>query len=215
MEFEFRLFGPRKGQTVTLNGHQFVNGICRLVQSSVNLDNAARVFSFYNAYARGTPEYDVAMALEEATNGADKVSEAPIEGIDNATQAGVQPDGGGSPEDKADAGVVDADPSGANSASAGSPGDGHEHSGVPKFPEDADYRPEEPASSVNGAVVEALKKLDPDVNSHWVMTGVQKGKPKLQAVEDAYGKAGLTRQDLEAAAPGFDRDAAIAAALPA
>jgi hypothetical protein len=98
MQFEFRLFGPRKGQTIMLNGHQFVDGLCTLVQSSDNMGNAARVFSFYGAYARGTPEYDAAVALEEAENGADEVSEASIEGANSPVPTGVQSDGGGSSE---------------------------------------------------------------------------------------------------------------------
>jgi hypothetical protein len=66
---------------------------------------------------------------------------------------------------------------------------------------------------VNADIAAAVRKLDPDVDSHWVLTGAHKGKPKLQAIEDAYGKAGLTRQDIEAAMPGYDRDAASEAAL--
>jgi hypothetical protein len=214
MQFEFRLFGPRKGQTMVLNNHQFVNGICTLVQSSDNMGTAARVFSFYRAYARGTPEYDAAMAQEEAeANGADEVSEASLEGTDPAVEAGVQPGGGGPAEGEAVPSGSDVEPGGADPTSASSSGDGHEHAGVPKFPEDADYRAEEPSSSVNEDVAAAVRKLDPDVDSHWVLTGGHKGKPKLQAVEDAYGKAGLTRQDIEAAMPGYTRDAASEAAL--
>lgn len=215
MQFEFRLFGPRKGQTMVLNNHQFVNGICTLVQSSDNMGTAARVFSFYRAYARGTPEYDAAMAEEEAeANGADEVSEASLEGTDPAVEAGVQPDGGGPAEaGNPDDGGGSGDAEGADGSGGSSPGDGHEHAGVPKFPEDANYRPEEPSSQVNADVANAVRKLDPDVDSHWVMTGGHKGKPKLQAVEDAYGKAGLTRQDIDAAMPGYNRDAASEAAL--
>jgi hypothetical protein len=214
MQFEFRLFGPRKGQTIMLNGHQFVDGLCTLVQSSDNMGNAARVFSFYGAYARGTPEYDAAVALEEAENGADEVSEASIEGANSPVPTGVQSDGGGSSEagDAVNSGAS-GEPGGSDSSSGNSGGNGHEDSGVPKFPEAADYRPEEPSSSVNADIAAAVRKLDPDVDSHWVLTGAHKGKPKLQAIEDAYGKAGLTRQDIEAAMPGYDRDAASEAAL--
>jgi hypothetical protein len=153
------------------------------------------------------------MAAEEAENGAGEVPEASLEGIDLPAPAGVQPNGGGPAEGAADASGVDAGSGGADSSSAGTRGDGHEHAGVPKFPEDADYRAEEPSSSVNKDVANAVRKLDPDVDGHWVMTGAHKGKPKLQAIEDAYGKAGLTRQDIEAAMPGYNRDAASEAAL--
>ena len=214
MQFEFRLFGPRKGQTMVLNNHQFVNGICTLVQSSDNMGTAARVFSFYRAYARGTPEYDAAMAEEEAeANGADEVSEASLEGIDPPAPAGVQPDGGGPAEEPPVRSGDNADASGSDPTGGSAPGDGHEHAGIPKFPEDANRRAEEPSSEVNVDVANAVRKLDPDVDSHWVMTGAHKGHPRLQAVEDAYGKAGLTRQDIEAAMPGYNRGAASEAAL--
>jgi hypothetical protein len=213
MQFEFRLFGPRKGQTMVLNGHQFVNGICTLVQSSDNMGTAARVFSFYRAYARGTPEYDAAMAAEEAEHGTGEVPEASLEGIDPAVETGAGSDGAGPSEGEAIPSGDDAGPGGADPASPDASGDGYEHAGIPKFPEDADYRAEEPSSSVNEEVAAAVRKLDPDVDSHWVMTGAHKGKPKLQAVEDAYGKAGLTRQDIDAAMPGYNRDAASEVAL--
>lgn len=213
MQFEFRLFGPRKGQTMVLNGHQFINGVCTLVQSSDNMGTAARVFSFYRAYARGTPDYDAAMAQEEAENGADEVSEASLEGADAAVEASVQPDGGGPAEVAADDGGSSSDAEGSSVASGSAAGDGHADAGVPKFPEDADHRAEEPSSEVNTDVANAIRKLDPDVDGHWVMTGAHKGKPKLQAVEDAFGKAGLTRQDIDAAMPGYNRDAASEAAL--
>ena len=213
MQFEFRLFGPRKGQTVMLNRHQFVNGILTLLQDSNNMGTAARVFSFYRAYARGTPEYDAAVAEEEAENGTGEVPEASLEGIDPPAPAGVQSNGGGPPEGAAEVSGVDVDSGGTNPANAGTNGNGHEHAGVPKFPEDANYRAEEPSSSVNTDVANAVRKLDPDVDSHWVMTGGHKGKPKLQAVEDAYGKNTLTRQDIETAMPGYNRNAACDAAL--
>lgn len=217
MQFEFRLFGPRKGQTMVLNGHAFVNGVCRLVQSSDNMGTAAKVFSFYRAFARGTPEYDAAMAQEEAeeapANGSNKVPEASLEGADPSVSAGVQPDGGGPSEGSADVSGVDAETRGADPSIAGPTGDGHEHAGVPKFPEDENYRAEEPPSEVNEAVAAAIRTLDPDVDSHWVTAGARKGKPKLHVVEEAYGKNNLTIQDLEAAMPNYTRDVARAAVL--
>jgi hypothetical protein len=215
MRFEFRLFGPRKGQTMVLNGHQFVDGICILTQASDNMGTAARVFSFYGAYARGTQEYDAALAAEEAENGAVEVDPPSVEGPDPAVPASAGPDGAGPSEGAADASIADVGSGGTDPSSAGTSGDGHEHAGVPQFPEDADYRAEEPPSTVDVDIKAAVMKLDPEIDGHWVMTGAHKGKPKLQAVEDAYGKAGLTRQDIEAATPGWNRDAALEAALAA
>lgn len=59
----------------------------------------------------------------------------------------------------------------------------------------------------------AILSLDPDTDWHWVMTGAHKGKPKIAAVVYFYGRAGLTRQHVEAVMPGYDRDAACEAAL--
>ena len=217
MQFTFRLFGPRKGQTMVLNRHQFIDGICTLVQSSENMGTAARVFSFYAAYARGTPAYDAAMAKEQAeeakANGADDSSPPAIEGSDPAVPASAGSDGAGSSEGEAVPSAVDAGAGGTNPADPDASGNGHEHAGVPKFPEDKDYRAEEPASTVNAEVAAAVRKLDPDVESHWVQTGAHKGLPKLTAVEDAYGKNTLTRQDIESATPGYNRAAAAERAL--
>lgn len=213
MQYEFRLFGPRKGQTLLLNGHQFIKGVCTLMQSSDNMGNAARVFSYYMAFARGTPEYDEALAAEEAKHGTGEIFEKAVEGINSTVSAGVQSDGRGSPEESAVPGTGDVITDRSDSAGSDSSRDGYEHAGVSKFPEDANYRAEEPASSVNNEITVAVMKLDPEIDSHWVLTGAHKGKPKLQAVEDAYGKANLTRQDLEAAMPGYDRKAAFEIAL--
>ncbi len=213
MQFEFRLFGPRKGQTMVINNHPFVDGICILVQSSENMGTAARVLSFYGAYHRGSLEYDAALAAEEAANGADDSSSPSVEGADPAVEADLGSDGAGPSEGEAVPSAGNVDPGGSDPASVDASGDGHEHAGVPKFPEDADYRAEEPSSSVDAEVAAAVRKLDPDVDSHWVLTGAHKGKPKLQAVEDAYGKNTLTRQDIESAMPGYNRGAAAEAAL--
>ncbi len=215
MQYQFRLFGPRKGTTVTINGHPFVNGYATLVLSSVAMGSCMRVLQAYGAYARGTQEYDAAVAEEEAENGASEADPQALEGADTPVRSGVRPDGERPAEEVSAVSPGDDNAEGADGSSGDSSGDGHEHAGVPKFPEDKDYRSIEPPSEVNESVAAAVRKLDPEVDSHWVMTGAMKGKPKLQAVEEAYGKAGLTRQDLEAALPGWDRDTAIKAALAA
>lgn len=212
MQYEFRLFGPRKGQTITINGHPFVNGRVVLIQASQNMEACMKVLSFYGAFARGTPPYDEALAKEEAEHGASEVRPETVKGSDATVPTGVRPDGSG-PAKEAAVDISGSDHAErANGSSGDTPGDGHEHAGIPKFPEDKDRRIIEPPSEVNEAVKTAVLKLDPEVDIHWVMTGEHKGKPKLQAVEDAYGKAGLTRQDIEAALPNFTRDQALGAA---
>ena len=219
MLYEYRLFGPRKGQTMTINGHQFIDGWARLNQSTEKAGSCMRVLSFYGAYARGTPDYNKAMDAEEAEeaakNGTGEADTKAVEGADAPVRSDVRPAGSGPATPAAVEGNGNAGPGGASSSGGDTNGDGHGHAGIPKFPEDKDRRHIEPPSEVNEAIMVAVKKLDPSVDGHWVATGAHKGKPKLQAVEEAYGKANLTRQDIEAAMPGWNRDAALEAALAA
>lgn len=214
MRYTFRLFGPRKGKTVTINGHKFVNGEYAAVIGPHNAANLIRVLSYYAAYAKGTPEYDAALAKEqeEEANGADEVHEGSVEGSAAEVHGDGGPDGSGPAEVPADDGEGAAEDA-APGTGSDSDGDGHEGSGVRKFEDGSGDEPREPASVGSEAVKEAVLKLDPENDDHWVNTGAHKGKPKLAAVEEAYGKAGLTRDDLEAALPGWTRDNALEKAL--
>ncbi len=175
----------------------------------------AKVLGFYGAYAQGTPEYDAALAKEEAANGGSKVPEAAGSGEADAVRGDPGSDGAvpeaPSADDGSGAGNSEADGSGGSA-----PGDGLGHAGVPKFEEAASLpQPGEPESVGSDDVKAAMLKLDPENDDHWVKHGSAKGLPKLNAVEEAYGKAGLGRQDLEAAMPGWNREKAIGAALEA
>lgn len=57
----------------------------------------------------------------------------------------------------------------------------------------------------------AVRSLDCENDDLWTVAGL----PKLSAVEEAYGSAGVTREDVEAVLPEWDRDAALTAALDA
>jgi hypothetical protein len=174
-----------------------------------------RVLGYYGAYAYGTPEYDTAMQAEEAANGTNEIHKEAKQGSSNGVQGGGEPDGSGPSASGAASSVSDAEAK-AGSAGSDSTGDGHSHAGIPKFEEAKNQRPpSEPASITNESVKAAVLKLDPENNSHWVATGAHAGKPRLNAVEDAFGKAGLTRQDIEAALPGWNRDRALDAVLSA
>jgi hypothetical protein len=207
------MFGPRKGLTGNFKGHSFNGGICNKVVAAEKAGGLIKVLSYYGAYPKGSPEYDEALAKENAENGADEVSQDSNGGSADEVRAGVQSEGGEPSEVPADDGAAAVDPT-AEGGDAAPAGDGHSDAGVPDFAEpDSWPQPSEPSSVGSEAVAAAVMKLDPDVDEHWVQTGAHKGKPKLSAVEDAYGKAGLTRQDLESAIPDWSRDKAVEAAL--
>lgn len=60
----------------------------------------------------------------------------------------------------------------------------------------------------NERLAAALRQLDPENDDHWTKLG----KPTISAVEQFFGSAAVTRDEVEAALPGFNRDAARAAA---
>lgn len=209
MQYEFRLFGPDAGKTKVINGHKFVYGIHRKVVAPHAAATLMQVLSFYGAYAKGTPQYDEALAAEEAANGANEVPAQAERGSDDPVLGGVRQDGGG-PEAPSSDGRSGADDHSAESEGVDSTGSGHRHAGIPKFEEAAGHtQPGEPSSEGSVDVAQAMMKLDPENDSHWVKAGPRAGLPKLAAVEEAYGKAGLTAADLEAALPGWNREKAV------
>jgi hypothetical protein len=213
MQVTLRLFGPYAGKTMSINGHHFVDGNLTLNIASAAIAAFTRVMSFYGAFAKGTPEYDAALAAEEIINGGSSVQESsgdrgPDEVQDPVRQNGSEP----TPQ----APAVGAVPTGDTAENAGfdSPGYRYTDAGVPKFEERANTpQPSEPTATVNADIRNAVMKLDPEEKSHWVQSGPDKGKPKLSAVETSFGRAGLTRQDVESAIPEWNRDKAINAAL--
>ncbi len=215
MQYEFHLFGPRKGQTININGHNFRNGVATLAYSSEAMGSCMKVLRSYGAFARGTQEYLDAMDKEEAANGVNDILAASDGGSDDPIRSGVRPVGAQPPPSPANASAGGNDSQRATGPNGDPAGHGHEHAGIPKFPEDKDFRATEPSSSVNVGIMAAVMKLDPEVDDHWVQTGAAKGLPKLNAVEEAYGKANLTRQDVDAAAPNYNRDRAYETALAA
>lgn len=64
------------------------------------------------------------------------------------------------------------------------------------------------APELNEKLRKAVMALDPVDNAHWT----KDGKPAMTAVEKLYGSSGLTRADVDAAAPGYTRDKAKAGA---
>lgn len=59
----------------------------------------------------------------------------------------------------------------------------------------------------NSRLAAALKQIDPENDEYWTKLG----KPTMAAVEQFYGSADVTREEVEAAIPGFNREAARAA----
>lgn len=123
-------------------------------------------------------------ALKEKPNGQRDLQPNP-----EGAQGDLQPEGAGAPSgDGSDAGQGDAGGETGNQAGGLAPeGDGQ-------------------APELNEKLRKAVMTLDPVDDSHWT----KDGKPAMTAVEKLYGSSGLTRADVDAAAPGFNREKAAA-----
>ncbi len=209
LRYEFHLFGPRKGQDIMVNGHVFVKGVCHMVLDNSHAGPLMRGLSFYGAYAKGTPAYEEAERAENGiptsiAPGDEQPSEPAIPSFNESA-------GGATPKEDAPSSEGTTDPDGGQDGDSSS-GDGHEHSGFRRFEEESDrIEPKEPEGTVNAKVREAILSLDPNNKDHWTKAGI----PALLAVEEAVGRAGTTRQDVESAARGYTREVAQAAQTPA
>lgn len=78
---------------------------------------------------------------------------------------------------------------------------------VPKEPPKPDEQPNKLQTLGNERLAAALRQLDPENDEHWTKIG----KPAMSALEQFYGSSDITRADVEAAIPDFNRDVARAA----
>lgn len=71
-----------------------------------------------------------------------------------------------------------------------------------KEPEkDEDNENKDPDPVLNEKLMEAIKKLSPENDDHWT----QAGWPDMKALEIFYGASDITRAQVTAAAPGYNR----------
>jgi hypothetical protein len=165
--------------------YKFENGFFVSVIDSGKVEKTNRVMgTFYGAFPYKAEQGD----------GSGQVPAAPAEGGPGAEvplHGGLRPDGQGPAAQDAALGGADA---GAGSGSQGSvpSGDGHQDSG------------DDGSAERTRRVREAVAALDPENDEHWTAGGV----PRIDAVEKALGRAGLTRAEVERAVPGYTRDTA-------
>lgn len=206
MKMVFALSGPLKGRTMNINGNQFVNG--RLVVEDVPeaMGGLVAYLMHYQAYSVGSEQHLAAM--ERDNDQRDIQAGGPQQVQSQTLREGDWPpalqaensDGNGD----GDADQSDADPSGS----------GHEDSGLAVEQEsdgqdDSRETTQEQLRSVSPKLVAAIEKLDPMADEHWT----EEGFPAMSAVEEALGSTGITRRDVEAAVPGYNRQAAMGKTL--
>lgn len=196
------LTGVLAGQSLVLRGtYPFVRGELTLTgdEQDVNCEvrNLERNFC---AYLKGDPRLNPTPQpeVEDGQRDLQQVGDEP-EG-EPPVHGEVQPEGGGT--STGDDAVVGSGPAGAEAGHAGSlpDGDGQQAqlnvSDTSRLPPDGDA-----VAEVNEKLKRAVLGLSQDEPTHWTA----EGKPAIAAVSKLYGSTGITRADVEAAAPGFRR----------
>ena len=207
------LHGHFAGKTINLKGTKFINGKVTLQGSENDVDNLSRFLrKNWQAYPEGvTPPYYAELEhAEKLKKEADRLRERRENGADSddqgdrnreSTELAGSRSGTAGPKPET---VSSEHESGADGVEGGdsehlSSGDGHEDSRVSststKFEDSS-------SSQVNGEkLLSAMEKLDRSVDGHWTATG----RPRIEVVEQFYGKAGLVRRDLDAVWPELNR----------
>jgi len=210
LRLELELVGPRAGQTVRLNGHQFVNGVCTLQGTPDSLHGALRYLGrSYNAFPRGSTELQEAKRRYEEALYGDRREGTPDAEHRPADEHQDHPGASRGPAETGESVSVKPDV-GTEAGDAGllSGRDGHQDTGLSvesgtRGGGSASAQESRPDLSET-AIGRALLTLDPDDDAHWTAGG----RPKLSVIENLSGNAGVTRGDVNEASPGFDREAA-------
>lgn len=186
------LVGAYRGQTVTLKAgdtaYEFTEGSLTVTGPQPDVENLSRYLErCYQAFPDPSPELDAAVAAIHGEGDAAQTQQ------DAPGPDGVQPGGSDDPA----GGASDPAPE-----PAGEAADGGGHDDAPGG--DAEPGPAAEGDGHEGPVAAALKRLDPENDEHWTADG----KPKMSALEALMGRADITRAQVDAAVPGFNREKA-------
>jgi len=187
------LVGAYRGQTVTFRAgtkeYEFKEGSMEISGPSTDVENLSKFLNrCYQAFPDPSRELDAAVAA-------------------------IHGDGDAAQTDSTASETGDGDPGGAkdNAGGAGDPAPEPDASAEGRSDAEAVPGEAEPGRDGEGnghhPINQALSRLDPEDDDAWTADG----KPKMSAIEAAMGRSDVTRAQVDAAAPGFDRDAARAA----
>lgn len=215
----FKLAGPLAGATQVIDKNKpFVKGYWRTWVAHQHYEGLVnKLAGGYNAHPLGSPALLAAEAAwENRSGGPIRIQAGASEHVPTSVS------GGGlrlEPERHADASPNILGVAGPQFAPVGEGLEGNSVSGRTEersagrglsdglLPDGAGSAPQ-PDSRVRSAV----EALDPENDRHWVATGANAGKPRVDVVAQAAGIEGLTRVDLDAAWPDWTREKAKAAA---
>ena len=194
----FVLIGPHQGKSITVNGHEFVDGEYEFAGSEQQVATLTRIFEFYGAVPAEAAELAELKADKAKQTGA-PTRKALDEAIASLPGEQTDPDY-----------VVNA--MRAHFGDLFTAGDEmvvRETVIKPADPQVAGSTTNEPKKDEGAekpTLAEAIGMLDPDVDSHWTSNNL----PGLDDLERLTGKK-VSRADVEAIAAGYTRAKAKAA----
>ena len=182
------LTGGRTGTTCVLSKYQFVDGETIIEGDEKQVLGLTRYMGrAYRAFEKGSNALAQAQEVDRK-HGISKADTHPQPGGPNSVPSGVQPGGGGPATVPAtDSSAAD----GSAPVAEGSVPSGH---GQPDSGEHGTQTDQD-------RVLKAVNSLDVNDDECWTTQGT----PRVDAVANASGLPNVTREDIEAVAPGFMR----------
>lgn len=186
----FILTGANAGKTMKINHVQFNSGVGDWPGPLDKMGGLINYLATFNAYPTGSPELEAAMKRDkEKANGPSAIvrgQRGGPEGGLEANESSTGPTGG-------------AGTTGSETAAQGSEaqGSGEESGRVAAGQQDAQTL----------KVIDAINSLSPEIDNNWT----DEGLPSVDAIAEASKVITVTRKDIEAAVPGFNRAKALAA----
>lgn len=184
------LVGAHRGKTIGLKAgdkvYQFTDGSMEVTGPSSDVDNLTKFLNrCYQAFPDPSRELDEAVA---AIHGDGDAAEAEQDepGAGDGDTGGAQDNAGGAGQPAPEPGGT-AEGGGHAEAQSGEAEPGRGDQGDGQSP-----------------IAAALSKLDPADDEHWTADG----KPKMTALEAIMGRSDITRAQVDAAMPGFNREKA-------
>lgn len=190
------LTGFYAGKTKTINGYDFVKGELVLKGELAKLDGLIAYMKTYGAFLQGSEELAEAQARDAATKGGSDGTDAILDGQGGASEGGAQ-------ANESSPGTGSGD--GATGTSTDGSGSGAEGDGV-QAGREADAKAQAASDPNVLKIIDALKSLDPTNDDHWTDAGL----PLVGIIATASGIVNVTRKDISAALPGWNRETALA-----
>lgn len=193
---KFILTGANAGKTMKVNVVQFVNGEGIFKGELAKMGGLIAYLASYNAYPVGSEELAHAQIRDHENAGG-------IDGTSEVLAGPAGPDTGGAPADISGTGTGSGPESvGASTDGAGT---GSEGDGVQGGREVDEGKQAPSPDAAMLKIIDGINSLDPSVDDHWTDAGL----PRVDAVAHASGVVSVTRKDIEAAMPGWNREKAM------